>query len=572
MSIVFRALGVAAIIMSGIAYAAPSEAPVPIRPLKTVEQWAQYTDRIVIRLKDEPVPEKRQPLSADRVRALSASAGTYLIPHRLAGGQTHVMRLTHAMPLAEVERITAKLATDPNILFAEPDRRKYPHATPSDPRYNLQWNLFEAAGGINAPTAWDVTTGSASVVVAVLDTGILFNNPDISGRTIPGYDFIGSDDGNIASRAGGDFGTQFFTANDRNGREADPSDPGDWIDPNDKNTFFTLPACTISDSSWHGTFVASVFGAAANNGFGIAGVDWNARILPVRVLGKCGGYDSDILDGARWAAGITVVGAGNQLVTNPNPAQVINLSLGGPASGCPPMEQNAINEVLATGRVKAIVTSAGNESQDAALNSPGNCAGVINVAATDRNGGKADYSDFGPAITLSAPGGFINKNDPSDTGVNGLIDTANCGTTGPITVAQNCPVVLDRTRTGSPYIAFFVTGTSFSAPQVAGAVSLMLSVNPTLNSTQIRSVLTSTARAFPFGSNCTTTFGCGAGILDLSSAVRTAAAMPGGTSAPPPAAGGGGGGGCTTSNGAADWTLLLLMLTAFTGLYRRKQK
>ena len=575
MSMTFRTRLTRILMMVGLACAAASAQSEPIRPLNTVNAWAQYTDRIIVRLKDERTPDKRQPMGAERARALSASAGTYLIPYRLTGGQAHVMRLTHAMPLAEVERITAKLAQDPNVLYAEPDRRKFPHLVPSDPRYNQQWNLFEAAGGINAQTAWDLTTGSPSVVVAIVDSGVIFQNPDIAGRTLPGYDMIGSDDGNTANRSGGDGGTQFFTANDGSGRDNDPSDPGDWINQNDKNGFFTDPSCTLSDSSWHGTSVASIFGAAANNGFGIAGVDWNAKILPVRVLGKCGGYTSDIMDGARWAAGIAVIGAGNVLVINPNPAQVINLSLGGPGTSCSSFEQTAINDILATGRVKAIVTSAGNESQDASQNSPGNCNGVINVAATDRNGSKASYSDFGTAITISAPGGFINRNDPADTGVNGLISTSNCGTTVPIFAAQNCPDPTDITRQGAPYIAFFASGTSFAAPQVAGAVSLMLSANPALTATDVRTILTSTARAFQVGSNCSTSFQCGAGILDVNAAARRAAAMPGGigfTPAPPPSSGGGGGGGCTTGGGASDFALPLLMLAALLGLARRRRK
>jgi serine protease len=415
-------------------------------------------------------------------------------------------------------------------------------------------------------------------VVAIIDTGIIKSNPDMVGRFLPGYDFIGSDDGspnNITRDP--DTGSQFSTANDGSGRDTDSSDPGDWIDQTDKNGFFTDPSCTIADSSWHGTFVSSIYGAAANNNFGIAGVDWNARILPVRVLGKCGGYTSDIMDGARWAAGIQVMGAGNQLISSPNPAQVINLSLGGPGA-CSNFEQTAINDILAAGGVKAIVTSAGNgdasgAGEDAGNNSPGNCNGVINVAATDRAGSLTGYSDFGATIAISAPGGFIAQ---GSNGQDGLISTANCGITNPITTVGGCPTSTDNQLTGAPYIAFFVTGTSFAAPQVSGAISLMLSVNPTLSAAQVTSLLKSTARAFPAASNCSSTLlnKCGAGILNVNAAVRSAAAMPGGSNPSPPASGGrgGGGGGCTLGDGPADWLLPLLVLVSLLGLTRGRQK
>lgn len=559
-NIIGHGIAVAAIAWS----MAPAHAE-PIRPLKTVNAWAQYTDRIIVRLKDEPATEKRQAMGAHRARALSTAAGTILIPHRPTGGQAQVMRLTHAMPLAEVERIAAKLAQDPSVLYAEPDRRKFPHATASDPRFAQQWYLFEQTGGINATFAWDVTTGASSVVVAFVDSGVVPSNPDLQGpRLLPGYDFISSDSSTQCVGAT----CPFATANDGDGRDSDPSDPGDWIDSNDlNNPLFTNQGCTkVEDSDWHGTEVANVFGAIPNS-FGTVGVDWNALILPVRALGKCGGYDSDILDAARYAAGISVPGANGQMVTNPYPAKVINLSLGSHVSAgtCP--EQNAIDEILGAGTVKAIITSAGNDMEDAKFNSPGNCRGVINVGATDRSGNLATYSDSGLAITLMAPGGVIGVT-ANDT-PNGIIVTSDCGTTGPVTSAANCPAKYQPTTT--PYLAFSSIGTSFAAPQVSGAVSLMLSVNPTLTRTQITGILQSTARAFPAGSTCTTSL-CGAGILDVNAAVRTAAAMPGGSSAGGGGSGGGGGGGCALGDGSIDWALPLLMFASILGLARRRQK
>ena len=198
-----------------------------------------------------------------------------------------------------------------------------------------------------------------------------------------------------------------------------------------------------------------------------------------------------------WAAGFSVPGAGGQTVVNPTPAQVINMSFGGVSSD--PCAQTpypaAIGQILNSGRVKAIVTSAGNEAGDASQSVPGNCSGVINVAATTRTGGLASYSNAGAAVTISAPGGDfgVNNDGPSRDGVLAYTD---CGTTSPVpsALASTCPDPLD---TAQPYIGFYFEGTSVSTPLVSGVISLMLSVNPTLTATDVRNILTSTARPFP---------------------------------------------------------------------------
>ncbi len=154
--------------------------------------------------------------------------------------------------------------------------------------------------------------GSTGVVIAVLDTGVLYDHPDLGrgdrgGKLLPGFDFVSAS----------------HMTNDGDGRDANPSDPGDWVDSSDKtNPLFTN--CDIAGSSWHGTRVAGMIGALTNNSAGVAGLDWNSFILPVRVLGKCGGIDSDILAGMRWAAGLHVAGVPD----NPTPARILNLSLG----------------------------------------------------------------------------------------------------------------------------------------------------------------------------------------------------------------------------------------------------
>ncbi len=306
-------------------------------------------------------------------------------------------------------------------------------------------------------------------MVAVIDTGIL-PHTDLAGRTVPGYDFI----------------ADTFVANDGNGRDNNPADPGDWVDIGE------CGATQFDASSWHGTHVAGTIGAASNNGVGVAGVNWNAKILPVRVLGKCGGYTSDIVDGMRWAAGLSVSG----VPANANPADVINMSLGGSGS-CSTTEQNAINAIVAAGT--AVVVAAGNSNDDASGYSPASCSGVITVASNDRYGDRAWYSNYGSTVEVTAPGG--------DTTIlsDGVLSTLDGGTTTP---ANN-----------NSYA--YYQGTSMAAPHEAGLASLVLGQNPGMTPSQLLSHLQATARPFPSGSSCNTSI-CGAGIVDAYNALNAA--------------------------------------------------
>jgi subtilisin family serine protease len=458
-----------------------------------------YTDQLIVKLRAGARSAPTAILAPARMQALSASAGASLAYRRAMSDGAHVLALPYRMTVLEAEAIAARLSEDPSVEYAEPDRRAFALATtPNDTRYSEQWDLQEPIGGANLPNAWDTTKGAAGIVIAILDTGILASHADLTGaRIVQGYDFISLDTGcPSASKA--------CTANDGDGRDSDPSDPGDWItaqenagtDPT-SGTFFQGCASPFTqlDSSWHGSHVTGTAAANSDNATGIAGINWNSKILPVRVLGKCGGYQSDIVDAIRWAAGLPISG----VPVNANPANVINMSLGisAPCSLTPSM-QSAINAAVTAGVV--VVVAAGNSSSNAANSSPASCNGVITVAANNRAGGRAFYSNFGSLVAITAPGG--------ETGVvsNGILSTVNTGLQGPV---------------ADDYA--FYQGTSMATPHVTGVVSLMFSVNATLNPTQVRQKLQNTARAFPTGTgrDCTTSI-CGAGIVDAAKAVASA--------------------------------------------------
>lgn len=436
---------------------------------------AQSTDRFIVKFKTQS--EHDLPSGAVRAKALTASAGQVLRHVRSLGDRSEVIALPASVGNEEARKIAKQIQSDPNVEYAEPDYKMFPTRSPNDPGFSpgidfdgslntalvSQWYLSEPIGGINAPTAWNAVVGSPSTIVAVVDTGIL-NHSDLAGRIVTGYDFIGADaDGS------------FDTANDGNGRDADATDPGNWVTAQQARTG-NFSGCDESPSDWHGTHVAGIIAANADNAQNTAGINWATKIMSVRVLGKCGGYTSDIVDGMRWSVGIAVSG----VPANANRANILNLSLGIRSDTNPPScsrtMQNAINDVLARGAM--VVVAVGNGREDSANSVPANCAGVISVAASLRDGQFASsYSNFGPLVTLAAPGGFIP--DPaSDFGANGILSISDRGNTVPL--HDNATAVL--------------SGTSFSTAIVSGVASLLLAVNPNLSPTQIKAILQSTAR------------------------------------------------------------------------------
>lgn len=429
--------------------------------------------RLIVKLKDGAT---KSPLTPNaRIEKLGAATGTALKHLREMSLGADVITVKAATE-ADAARIAARLAANPEVEFADVDRLR--HALQSAPVNDLfllqQRYLRNDPAAISAFAAWDVTHGSSSIVVAVVDTGYR-PHAGMAGRFLPGYDMISDP----------------VIAADGDGRDADASDPGDFVTASE-----ATDKCGARDSSWHGTSVAGIIGANTNDGGWTAGIDWAARILPVRVLGKCGGYDSDIADGIAWAAGLAVPGA----PANPTPAQVINLSLGGTGT-CQAVYANVAAAAYAHGVTRAIVAAAGNSAGDVADDTPANCPGYYAIASTTSSGGLASYSNFGAGIDLSAPGGTLN---PRLAGSNVTV-LSNSGATTPVadSIANE-------------------GGTSFAAPMVSATISLMLAVAPNLTPDQIHSILVATAKPFPDGSDCTTDT-CGAGILDAGAAVRAAA-------------------------------------------------
>jgi len=401
------------------------------------------------------------------------------------------------------ERILEQLGTIPIVEEASRDAPLLLTSV-DDPQFEEQWQLhspdtFKAS--LNVVEAWDITHGSADVVVAVVDTGIDYSHPELTGRILPGYDFVSALSNSVDSGIEVPDELEFLRSHDGDGRDSDASDPGDAIDETLRSQFDTLDIeCYVGNSSWHGTAMASIIAANVNDGSGIAGIDWHAKILPVRAIGKCGGHRSDMLDAIRWAAGVD----DPFLPPNPTPARIINLSLG-VDDLCTTADQRAIDDAIAAGAL--VVAAVGNNGRntDAQPSSPSHCQNVIGVMAVDRFGFRASYSNFGRDADVAAPGGDISTNSHN------ILVATNKGTAEPATSFGLRPA----------------TGTSVAAPHVAGVLALMLSVKPELTNRELEALLLDSARDFPANDNtedsnefvCEKSY-CGAGILDALTAVQ----------------------------------------------------
>ncbi|MEU0884431.1 S8 family peptidase [Lentzea sp. NPDC005914] len=361
-----------------------------------------------------------------------------------------------------------------DVEYAEPNIVLEATAVPNDPLWPQQWHYWEAVGGIGLSPAWDQGPSGLGQRVAVIDTGRTLH-PDMTANYVGGYDFI--------SNAG--------YAKDGNGRDANPMDQGDW-----RLAGQCGPGSSARPSSWHGLHVAGTVAALRNNATGGTGVAPLAKVVPVRVLGTCGGTLADIAAGIVWAAGGAVAG----VPANPNPAKTLSLSLGGPSAACPATLQNAINTARNV-HGATVVVAAGNDAANAAGTTPANCVGVITVGATDRQANRASYSNFGASVEICAPGG-----ETSPVVANGVLSTMNAGATVPA---------------GSIYKHY--QGTSMATPHVSGVVALMQHARVQHGKallTPAQVLLHLKAKVLPAAAQC------GKGLLNVQASVAAAIAAP----------------------------------------------
>ncbi len=496
-----------------------------------------------------------QEATISRVQSLSASSGIKL---QAISSPSPKIDVVTAEGISS-EELAQKLSQTSNVAYAEPDRLLQAKMAPPVISYmpppkamfedlpfpklpfqfpRTQWYLEPdhpvsslsplTPSGLFAEKAWPYSVGSPDVSIAVLDTGVRLDHEAMEGRFLAGYDFVSKE-----------------RSNDGDGWDADPSDPGDYSTEEESQKmngdFYNCP----TTSSWHGTGVSGVIAANANskNVEGIIGLAWNSNILPVRVLGKCGGYESDIIAGMRWSAGLGVPGVA---AVPSNTVKILNLSFGSSGT-C----SNAFRDTIADIRAKGIlvVASAGNEN--GAVSTPGNCPDVITVGAVQSDSAKTSYSNFGPEVTLTAPGGDCPPSAPSNDGNQKFCETdpfsrhtmysaSNAGKTIP--AANNYANYWGKISPNKNTLQ--VQGTSFSAPLTAATLALMWSAHPQLTDTTLLYRLAGSTKQFsnsyfpflvlpncpqlgapntPEENRCFCTHStCGAGLLNAENAVAEA--------------------------------------------------
>lgn len=468
-------LMIAIIVMTSadVTAAAPSVSKIKVDGMRATELY----DGFIVKYRNGSAEQRnlsaaQRALSGAAKRAgpvVSAQAPGVIGPlslrrqRRLAIG-ADVVRVSRKLNRAESTALMQAIAADADVEYVEVDSFRKPLFTPNDPSYPSQWQYSDPVGGINAPSAWNLATG-AGVVVAVVDSGIT-SHSDLNANVLPGYDFISDP----------------TAARDGNGRDSNPADPGDWVFEGECESF--SPA---ANSGWHGTHVAGTIAAVTNNGKGVAGVAYRAKLVPVRVLGACGGRASDIADAITWASGGTVAG----VPKNNNPAEVINLSFGRDEA-CSAVERAAINGAIARGSI--VVAAAGERQSTYGSNgsSPANCGNLIVVGGTDREGYSDGLSNDGASIDVSAPSGTYDKLNES------VFSTSNSGTTTP----------------GAETYAY-AQGSSIAAAHVSGVAALVQSIATTpLTQKQLERLLKNTARL--------TCQYCGMGIVNAYEVVQKA--------------------------------------------------
>jgi serine protease len=519
-----------ALALPGVQAATTPTAPLVAKVnLGNIDANASY-DRFIVTYRSGSTEHASHAAAVQNISAALASAGlnrslklgatqspmTVSYKRRLATG-ADLVTTSHKLSATDAATLMRQIATDPAVAhvqvdammhvvrdFAAPATMKPADlitGAPNDPYYaKYQWHFNNAVGGADVEKAWAKSDG-AGVVVAVIDTGITQHSDLDESLADAGYDFIND---------------HFVSGRATDGRVSGGWDLGDWTTGSD------YASCVDSShpaeaSSWHGTHVSGTIAELTNNGVGMAGVAHAARVLPIRALGHCGGYTSDIADAIEWASGGHVDGVPD----NQNPAQVISMSLGG-GGQCTADDVTGKAIADAISRGVTVVVAAGNSGADASNFSPASCPGVITVASNGITGKRAFYSNYGTTVTISAPGGGIYQNDASSgqqANPEGFVwSTINSGTTTPST----------ETYGG-------MAGTSQATPHVAGTVALILGAekaagDPLSTPAQIKDILTSSARPFPV----TEDQPIGAGIVDAAAAVDKALGDNGGGGDNPP--------------------------------------
>ncbi len=458
--------------------------------------------------------------SAAVARKLARSYTGLVATPRPLGNHWYLLSTRKALPASRSSALAARLRNAAHVEQVLTNQREALTAVPNDTLYATeQWWLARASATEVAvpgmPPAWDRSTGNpvsgSAPIVAVLDSGYT-PHPELDSHwVLPGHDFV----------------SQTAYANDGNGQDNDPLDPGDQLTAAEAAADPALwDGCDVRErSSWHGTMMAGQIGATTNNAAGVAAVNWNGRILPVRVAGKCGAAVADVVDGLRWAAGLDVSGAERNL----QPARIIVIGV----AGFEPCDVNHPNPAIAAAarlytdtlaEVRAqgvfVVAAAGN--QRGVVGRPASCAGAFAVTALNRQGFKANYANYGPQVAISTVGGDAARGASCD---------AQLADTGIATASNEGIGALGAFG----YAAG--SGTSFAAPLVAGVASLMWAANPALTVAQVEAGLRASARPHvkvPILQACNAAgnFGrcecdgttCGAGILDADQALVYAAA------------------------------------------------
>jgi serine protease len=485
------------------------------------------TDQVIVKWRDSGVAAVQLATIEQRTERLRSTTGAEVQPVHNLYGHVDVLRIDHALTPFAMGPLLAQIKADPGVEYAEPDawrfiEQAYPDGSPNDPHFIAgsdangswlgQWYLLPSSSttpsAISATTAWQTTTGSATVVVAVIDTGIITAHPDLESKLLPGYDFVSCDQGNSTTdpsvcSATGTAATYYF-ANDGHGWAADASDPGDWISTADLAlpVYQSAGCTTVATSSWHGTKVAGIIGAVTNNGIGIAGIAPDTMLEPIRVIGSCTGRVSDIAAAITWAYNGTVTG----VPANPNPVSIINLSLGAPMA-CSSTEQDAISAAIAANVL--VVAAAGNAGGP--VNAPANCTGVLSVAGLREAGTKVGYSSLSSAdaaVSIAAPAGNCVNTVSTEPCEFSIETTSDAGSTTPSpTPGFYTYALLNQSYLnsgGNPDNAGNV-GTSFAAPMASGVAALMLASAPTLTPSELISRMQSSVLPFPSSSSTTST-------------------------------------------------------------------